>query len=81
MSDPFKTHGAFSWNELITTDVAGGEEVLWRVAGLDLQGHGHGPGRRLYRGRLRRQGHRGHHGDAAASGGHAASLGRVYHGR
>ena len=26
MSDSFKTHGAFSWNELITTDVAGAKK-------------------------------------------------------
>jgi predicted enzyme related to lactoylglutathione lyase len=33
MSDPFKTHGAFSWNELITTDAAAAKKFYAELLG------------------------------------------------
>jgi len=41
MSDPMKTHGAFSWSELMTTDPAAAEKFYaavfgWKVETMDM---------------------------------------------
>ena len=37
MKDPFKTHGAFSWNELMTTDPAAAKEFYGKLLGWEME--------------------------------------------
>jgi predicted enzyme related to lactoylglutathione lyase len=55
MNDPFKTHGAFSWCELMTPDPEAAKRFYGTLFGWTLEGHGHGPGN-LYRNQDGRRG-------------------------
>jgi predicted enzyme related to lactoylglutathione lyase len=37
MKDPFKTHGAFSWNELMTSDPAAAKDFYQKLLGWDME--------------------------------------------
>lgn len=37
MKDPFKTHGAFSWNELMTTDPAAAKKFYSKLFGWETE--------------------------------------------
>lgn len=37
MKDPFKTHGAFSWNELMTSDPAAAKEFYSKLLGWEMK--------------------------------------------
>jgi predicted enzyme related to lactoylglutathione lyase len=36
MKDPFKTHGAFNWNELMTSDPAAAKEFYRQLLGWEM---------------------------------------------
>lgn len=38
MSDPMKQHGAFSWNELMTTDIDGAKSFYGKMFNWELEG-------------------------------------------
>jgi predicted enzyme related to lactoylglutathione lyase len=44
MSDPMKTHGAFSWNELITSDPAAAKKFYGELLGWNYRDMDMGPG-------------------------------------
>ena len=37
MKDPFKTHGAFSWNELMTSDPGAAKEFYQKLLGWEME--------------------------------------------
>ncbi|MGD8970577.1 MAG: VOC family protein [Desulfobacterales bacterium] len=37
MTDPFKTHGAFSWNELMTSDPVAAKEFYRQLLGWEME--------------------------------------------
>jgi hypothetical protein len=75
--DVYKTHGAFSWSELMTTDPAGRDRVLRPAVRLDRRSQCPWAMGDYHVAKVGDTGGRRHHGQAARSPGHAAALGHA----